>query len=118
MAWSWGDYFPLPSPLDIAYRLESNTYRGETTLQLNLEGVRLPLQTGEFQFQGRRYRYSFNPQKEELRLQNDRGLVLSVQSGAEAGLLGADRQSAQRVNLTQSPYRELIRQAQALLGKI
>lgn len=117
MAWSWGDYFPLPSPLDVAYRLESNAYRGETTLQLNLEGVRLPLQTGYFQFQGRRYRYSFNPQQEELRLQNDRGLVLSLQSGAEEGLLGADRRSAQRVNLGQSPYRELIRQAQALLGK-
>ncbi|MFN5514126.1 MAG: single-stranded-DNA-specific exonuclease RecJ [Cyanobacteriota bacterium] len=116
VAWRWGDYFPLPSPLDVAYQLEANTYRGETTLQLNLAGVRPPLQGGEFQFQGRRYRYSFNPQKEELRLQNDRGLVLSVQSGAEAGLLGADRQSAQRVNLTQSPYRELIRQAQALLG--
>ncbi len=40
IAWRWQDYFPLPSPLDIAYTLRENHWNGNTTLELELVGVR------------------------------------------------------------------------------
>ena len=42
IAWRWGDYFPLPSVVDIAYKVQKNHYNGETSLQLELVGVRAP----------------------------------------------------------------------------
>ncbi|MEM1308542.1 MAG: single-stranded-DNA-specific exonuclease RecJ, partial [Cyanobacteria bacterium P01_H01_bin.153] len=44
IAWRWGSYCPLPDRLDIAYKLKLNAWQGNTTLQLELVGVRLPLQ--------------------------------------------------------------------------
>jgi single-stranded-DNA-specific exonuclease len=41
-AWRWGAYFPLPPKLDIAYQLVENTWNGETNIELNLLGARLP----------------------------------------------------------------------------
>ncbi|HBQ99191.1 MULTISPECIES: single-stranded-DNA-specific exonuclease RecJ [unclassified Roseofilum] len=41
IAWRWQDYFPLPSRLDIAYSLRENTWNGNTSLELELVGVRL-----------------------------------------------------------------------------
>jgi single-stranded-DNA-specific exonuclease RecJ len=40
IAWRWGHYCPLPSPVDIAYKLKLNEWRGQRTLQLELVGVR------------------------------------------------------------------------------
>ena len=40
IAWRWQDYFPLPSRLDIAYSLRENTWNGNTSLELELIGVR------------------------------------------------------------------------------
>lgn len=40
IAWRWGDYCPLPSPLDIAYKLTVNEWQGNQTLQLEVVGVR------------------------------------------------------------------------------
>lgn len=42
IAWRWGDYFPLPDRLDIAYKLKLNEWQGNTTIQLELVGVRSP----------------------------------------------------------------------------
>ncbi len=41
-AWRWGTYHSLPSLLDIAYKLEENTWQGNTELQLNLIAARNP----------------------------------------------------------------------------
>ncbi|WP_448533821.1 single-stranded-DNA-specific exonuclease RecJ [Parathermosynechococcus lividus] len=38
-AWRWGQVLPLPSPIDIAYTLVTNTWNGETHLELELQGV-------------------------------------------------------------------------------
>lgn len=40
IAWRWGEYYPLPSPIDVAYRLKINEWNGNQTLQLELVGVR------------------------------------------------------------------------------
>jgi single-stranded-DNA-specific exonuclease len=42
MAWRWGEYYPLPETLDVAYRLRENTWNDQTNLELELVGVRLP----------------------------------------------------------------------------
>ncbi|MEY2984068.1 MAG: hypothetical protein RLZZ568_685, partial [Cyanobacteriota bacterium] len=42
VAWRWGDFYPLPSPLDVAYKVQKNHFNGRTTLQLELVGARLP----------------------------------------------------------------------------
>ena len=40
IAWRWGDYFPLPPRLDIAYKLRENYFNGTTSIELELVGVR------------------------------------------------------------------------------
>ena len=44
IAWRWGDYCPLPNRLDIAYKLKLNEWQGNSTVQLELVGVRPPTQ--------------------------------------------------------------------------
>ncbi len=45
IAWRWGEFYPLPSPLDLAYKVQKNHFTGQTTLQLELVGARLPQST-------------------------------------------------------------------------
>jgi len=42
IAWRWRDYFPLPPQVDVAYRVSLNTWNQQTSVQLELVGVRLP----------------------------------------------------------------------------
>lgn len=42
IAWRWGLYYPLPSRIDVAYRLRLNHWNGTTTLELELVGARRP----------------------------------------------------------------------------
>ncbi|BDI15141.1 hypothetical protein ANSO36C_09430 [Nostoc cf. commune SO-36] len=44
IAWRWGDYFRLPPRVDVAYKLRENYFNGNTTIELELIGVRLPIQ--------------------------------------------------------------------------
>lgn len=40
IAWRWGEFFPLPDRVDLAYRLKQNEWQGVTTIELELVGVR------------------------------------------------------------------------------
>jgi single-stranded-DNA-specific exonuclease RecJ len=40
IAWRWGDYFPLPPLVDVAYKLKLNDWQGSTSVELELVGVR------------------------------------------------------------------------------
>jgi single-stranded-DNA-specific exonuclease len=40
IAWRWGNYYPLPRALDIAYKLRLNEWNGERNVELELVGVR------------------------------------------------------------------------------
>ena len=40
IAWRWGDRFPLPPVVDVAYKLKLNEWQGATSLELELVGVR------------------------------------------------------------------------------
>ena len=40
IAWRWGEYCPLTSPIDIAYRLRLNEWNGQQSVELELVGAR------------------------------------------------------------------------------
>lgn len=40
IAWRWGEYCPLPSRIDIAYKLKLNEWQGQQSVELELVGVR------------------------------------------------------------------------------
>ncbi|MFP4009842.1 MAG: hypothetical protein ACLFV6_17860, partial [Spirulinaceae cyanobacterium] len=52
----------------------------------------------------------------ELRIKNPQGKVLAVTKGQRTGLLGTSRDNAQTVDVTQSPYYEIIKTAIASLN--
>ncbi|MFN3927279.1 MAG: single-stranded-DNA-specific exonuclease RecJ [Pseudanabaenaceae cyanobacterium] len=42
IAWKWGEYCPVPNYVDIAYHLRANEWQGNTTIELELVGIRYP----------------------------------------------------------------------------
>jgi len=141
LAWRWGEYCPLPSCLDIAYKLKENHWQGSTSIELELVGVRLPqapsvspvsqttatsqsvkhsnvvnrVQKAVFTHSGRIYVCSKTAK--ELRIRNDRGDILAVSQGDRTGLLGKSREVAKSVNVTQEPYFKLIKAALQAIEK-
>ncbi|WP_293132974.1 DHH family phosphoesterase [Okeania sp. SIO3I5] len=125
IAWRWGDYFPLPQLVDIAYKLRENTFNGQTSIELELVGVRLPTkvsanqnssnlpQKAEFYYSDRLYTCSLYQigDKPELRIRNSRGEVLAIQQGKRIGLLGKSRNNAREVDVSQPRFFNLIKAA-------
>ena len=127
LAWRWGEYCPLPEYLDIAYKLKENHWQGNTNIELELVGVRLPqerssdnigdlnkpvknhVQKAVFTHNSRIYICSKS--SKELRIRNDRGNVLAVGKGDRTGLIGKSREEAKRVDVTKAPYFQLIKAA-------
>jgi single-stranded-DNA-specific exonuclease len=113
IAWRWGDYYPLPKRVDIAYKLRENHFNGNTTIELELLGVRLPNQShlsfsptatglkANFDYNQRQYTCGIyeNGSSPQLRIRNSEGKVLAVESGKPIALLGTNRQDAKEVNI-------------------
>ncbi|VXD25448.1 Single-stranded-DNA-specific exonuclease [Planktothrix serta PCC 8927] len=123
MAWRWGDYYPLPQCLDIAYHLKENTWNGQTNIELELVGARLPespenyqpqlTKSAEFYYNNKQYYCSLSAigETQELRIKNQKGEVLAIQKGQRFGLLGKSRQDAQTVDVSQPVFYDLIQAA-------
>ncbi|MEH2256380.1 single-stranded-DNA-specific exonuclease RecJ [Nostoc sp.] len=125
IAWRWGDYFHLPLRVDIAYKLRENYFNGNTTIELELIGVRLPIQIPQFfasppiqssttfEYNQQQYTCGFykNGIKAELRIRNSEGKVLAIQPGHIIGLLGTNRQNAKEVDISQPQYDNIIQAA-------
>ncbi|MEH1951012.1 MAG: DHH family phosphoesterase [Nostoc sp.] len=125
IAWRWGDYFRLPSRVDVAYKLRENYFNGNTTIELELIGVRLPIQLQQFfasppiqsstnfEYNQRQYTCGFykNGIEAELRIKNSEGKVLAMQPGHTIGLLGTNRQNAKEVDISQPQYDNIIQAA-------
>jgi single-stranded-DNA-specific exonuclease len=116
IAWRWGSYLPLPSRIDIAYKLQENTWKGNTSIEIELVGVRLPITKGEikkaiFVHGGRAYDCSFRESINEIKIRNDRGQVLAIQKGQRFGLLGETREKSRPVDVTQPNFYTLIQAA-------
>ncbi|MCC5657445.1 DHHA1 domain-containing protein [Nostoc sp. XA010] len=125
IAWRWGDYFRLPTRVDVAYKLRENYFNGNTTIELELIGVRLPIQlqqffaapptpsSSTFEYNQRQYTCGFykNGLEAELRIKNSEGKVLAMQPGHIIGLLGTNRQNAKEVDISQPQYDSIIQAA-------
>ncbi|MFM6189765.1 MAG: single-stranded-DNA-specific exonuclease RecJ [Planktothrix sp.] len=128
MAWRWADYFPLPQCLDIAYHLKENTWNGQTNIELELVGARLPespendqpqlTKSAEFYYNNKQYYCSLSSigETQELRIKNQKGEVLAIQKGQRFGLLGKSRQESQTVDVSQPVFYDLIQAAIKALG--
>ncbi|MBD2435281.1 DHH family phosphoesterase [Nostoc sp. FACHB-110] len=133
IAWRWRDYYPLPKRVDIAYKLRENTFNGNTTIELELTGVRLttastqifytsppkPLRT-TFEYKQRQYtcgiyQNNFLP---ELRIKNPEGKILVMHPERIIGLLGTSREEAIEVDVSQPPYDSIIQAALQALSYI
>jgi single-stranded-DNA-specific exonuclease len=126
IAWRWGDYFPLPSQLNLAYKLRENAWNGNKSLELELVGVRLSdslpsiraiadLKTATFEFKGRSYICSLLLSLNELKIQNEQGKVLTVNRGKNLGFLQGDGEGDRHVDLSQPHYCELVEAAFTVL---
>ncbi|MCC5635958.1 DHHA1 domain-containing protein [Nostoc sp. CHAB 5844] len=133
IAWRWRDYYPLPQRVDVAYKLRENTFNGNTTIELELQGLRLttastqifytsppnPLRT-TFQYQQRQYICGIyqNNSLPELRIKNPEGKILVMYPGRTIGLLGTTREAAIEVDVSQPQYDSIIQAALQALSYI
>lgn len=119
IAWRWGDYFPLPKMIDIAYKLRENHWNGEVNLELELVGFRLPQSRKQkqitYQYQGRTYYCCLWEEVNELRIENDQGNMLVVNRGERNAQLKTNAQELKTINVTQPPYYQIIKAAIAAL---
>jgi len=132
IAWRWGDYFPLPSQVDIAYKLRENNFNGNTTIELELIGARLAKQShlsftststpskSTFEYNQRHYTCGIyqNGELPELRIKNSEGKVLAVHPGNSSALLGTNRQDAKIVDISQPEYNGIMQAALKALKSV
>ncbi|MBD2775972.1 single-stranded-DNA-specific exonuclease RecJ [Iningainema tapete] len=125
IAWRWRDYFPLPSQVDVAYKLRENQFNGNTTIELELLGFLPPTQShlfypslptslrSTFDYNQHHYTCGFyqNGSLHELRIKNSDGVFLVIQPGKTIGLLGNNRQEAQEIDISQPQYHSIIQAA-------
>ena len=120
IAWRFGDYFPLPKQIDIAYKLRENHWQGKMSLELELLGFRLPAATQQkattYDYQGRTYHCQLWENLNELRIENDQGNLLILHQGKRTGHLKTHSQSLKAINTTASPYYEIIKAAMTALA--
>lgn len=123
IAWRWSDYYPLPFRVDIAYKLQENSWNGNTNIELELIGVRKAVAASnqsvansvkaEFSYLDRRYSCGIflTETCPELRIRNSEGKVLAIELGQTTGLLGSDRENASSIDLTKPFFSDLVQQA-------
>jgi single-stranded-DNA-specific exonuclease len=131
IAWRWGDYFPLPARVDVAYKLRENNFNDKITIEMELAGFRLPSQVSifsnslskklraNFEYKQRQYTCGVyqNGADSELRIKNSEGKVLAMQPGDNTGLLGSNRDDAKKIDLSLPQYDGIIQAAiQALVS--
>lgn len=114
IAWRWGDYYPLPKVLDLAYRIKTNEWQGEVSMQLEVIGARHPQEEflgitfhhGDREYVCQMVNHNGHT---ELRIRNIKGEILSIQKGQRLGKLGKRFQPPKEIDVTQEPYFSLIK---------
>ncbi len=132
IAWRWRDYFPLPTRIDIAYKLKENNFNGNSSIELEVLGVRLPTDShffftyedkpvrATFEYSNRQYICGIyqNVSSAELRIKSPENKILAVQPKNDIGLLGINREQAEKVDISQPPYYDIIQAALKALGEV
>jgi single-stranded-DNA-specific exonuclease len=119
IAWRFGDYYPLPRYLDIAYKLKENNWNNVRSIELEVISVRSPVSTGEtstFNYQERDYSCIVSPDRSQLKISNTQGQTLVVNKGQKVAELIAEAQLVKCVDLTQPYYFQLVKTAMATLS--
>ncbi len=117
IAWRFGDYFPLPKYLDIAYKLKENNWKDSRSIELEVISVRLPSSapTYKFNYQERNYTCSLSAGKERLSIVNSNGQSLVVNKGQRIAELISSSAPLKIIDITQSYYFNLIKAAMKIL---
>ncbi len=111
IAWRWGEYFPLPRQLDVAYKLRENLFNGNSSIEMELIGARVPQTAQRISFEYMQRQYTCGIYGSELRIKNSEGTILVMSPGDPMGLIGINRQDAQKVDLSQPHYHKIIQAA-------
>ncbi len=117
IAWRFGDYYPLPRNLDIAYKLKENNWKDSHSIELEIVSVRLPLSNNvsNFKYQARDYSCSLSDGGDRLTISNTQGRILMVNKGKTMGESIDPQGSIQSINITQEHYFKLIKTAMKVL---
>ena len=116
-SWRFGDYFPLPKYLDIAYKLKENNWKDTKSIELEVVSIRLPVsaQTYKFNYQDRDYDCSMSDDREQLTIVNTQGQTLLVNKGQKVAELVSLSAPVATIDITQSYYFNLIKTAMQML---
>jgi single-stranded-DNA-specific exonuclease len=117
IAWRFGDYFPLPKYLDIAYKLKENSWRDSVSIELEVISVRLPVPTHVYQFnyQDHDYNCSISDDKLRITIINEQGGALVVNKGQKIAELISPAAPIASIDITQPFYFQLIKTAMQVL---
>lgn len=117
IAWRFGDYFPLPKYLDIAYKLKENNWRDLRSIELEVVSIRLPVSAPahNFSYQDRDYNCSISSDQAQLTIVNDQGQALLVNKGQRIAELVSPSALTATINVTQPYYFDLIKTAMQML---
>jgi single-stranded-DNA-specific exonuclease len=120
IAWRFGDYFPLPKYLDIAYKLKENNWKDSRSIELEIVSVRLPVsaQNYNFNYQKRDYSCSISSDRERLTIINSEGQALIVNKGQRVGEIMNSSKQIEMIDITKPYYFQLIKTAMKILTPI
>jgi single-stranded-DNA-specific exonuclease len=117
IAWRFGDYFPLPKYLDIAYKLKENNWQDSRSIELEVVSLRLPIsaQTYQFNYQERDYNCSISNDQEQITIINALGEALVIKKGQKVAELVNITAPTQMIDITKPYYFQLIKTAMKVL---
>ena len=117
IAWRFGDYFPLPKYLDIAYKLKENNWKDSRSIELEVVSVRLPIsaQTYQFNYQDREYDCSISDDKLRITIINEQGGALVINKGQKIAELINLSTPIESIDITKPFYFQLVKSAMQAL---
>lgn len=117
IAWRFGDYYPLPQYLDIAYKLKENNWKDSRAIELEVVSVRLPAAAPiyKFNYQERDYDCSMSDDRKRLTIVNAQGQTLAIDKGQKLAKLSAPLAPTKTIDITQTYYFDLIKTAMQIL---
>jgi single-stranded-DNA-specific exonuclease len=117
IAWRFGDYFPLPKYLDIAYKLKENNWKDSRSIELEIISVRLPCSqpTYKFNYQERDYSCSISVDRSRITIVNLQDQTLVVNKGQKVAELITSSAPIEMIDITKPFYFQLIKAAMQIL---
>jgi single-stranded-DNA-specific exonuclease len=118
IAWRFGDYYPLPRQIDIAYKLKENIWKERRSIQLEVVSFRLACGShqGSFSYRDRSYHCAISADRQELTILNQTGDTLRVNKGEKIANLTTSDRTSKLIDVTDASYFQLVKTAMLSLG--